>query len=224
LRPATIQAFSARFGLRIHTFYGTTESGGISYDDAEAVDPHETVGRPIPGVTITFRDDDGQPASRGRVHISSGGVADGYVGESPGDFCGRGFLTGDYGTFDADGRLVLTGRISSFINVAGKKVQPAEVEAVLREMPGVRDARVLGATDPQRGEQVVACIVCDRIGRPPAILAVRRFCSARLAAHKIPRVVVCLDAWPLTARGKVDRRALDEAVRAAMADLPEQLC
>jgi long-chain acyl-CoA synthetase len=224
LKPATIKGFFDRFGVRIHSFYGTTESGGISYDDVETVDPHETVGRPIPGVTITFRDDDGQPASRGRVHVSSAGVADGYVGEAAGDFDERGFLTGDFGTFDADGRLVLTGRISSFINVAGKKVQPTEVETVLREMPGVRDVRVLGAIDPQRGEQVVACIVCEPIGRPPAILAVRRFCSARLASHKIPRLVVCLDAWPLTSRGKIDRRALDEAVRAAMADLPEQLC
>jgi len=55
-------------------------------------------------------------------------------------------------------------------------------------------------------------------------MAVRRFCSSRLAAFKIPRVVVMLDAVPMTPRGKVDRRALDEAVRAAIAGFPEQLC
>ena len=67
---------------------------------------------------------------------------------------------------------VLTGRVSSFINVAGKKVQPAEVEDVLRTMPGVRDVRVLAAADPQRGEQVAACIVRDRTD--PAALDARR--------------------------------------------------
>ena len=114
--------------------------------------------------------------------------------------------------------------MSSFVNVAGKKVQPAEVEDVLREMPGVRDVRVLGAADRQRGEQVAACIVRDRTAVPLTLLAVRTFCSARLAPYKIPRIVVCLDAIPMTARGKVDRHALDEAVKAAIAGFPEQLC
>ena len=73
-------------------------------------------------------------------------------------------------------------------------------------------------------EQVAACIVRDRTAPPLTILAVRRFCSARLAPYKIPRIVVCLDAIPMTARGKVDRQALDEAVKAAIAGFPEQLC
>jgi long-chain acyl-CoA synthetase len=224
LMPSTIRDFRARFGLRIHSFYGTTEAGGIAYDDADSIDALDTVGRPLPGVTITFRDDDGSAARGGRVHISSAAVADGYVGESDTDFCDGGFLTGDQGTFDDDGRLLLTGRASTFINVAGKKVQPSEVEDVLHEMPGVRDVRVLGIADPQRGEQVVACIVSDQNRAAPTVLAVRRFCSARLASHKIPRLVVRFDALPLTARGKLDRRAIDDALRAEIAGFPEQLC
>jgi acyl-CoA synthetase (AMP-forming)/AMP-acid ligase II len=55
-------------------------------------------------------------------------------------------------------------------------------------------------------------------------LAVRQFCSARLAAFKIPRTVVVLDAIPLTARGKTDRRALEEAIRLRIEGFPEQLC
>jgi long-chain acyl-CoA synthetase len=223
LRPATIRDFQRRFGARIHSFYGTTETGGIAYDAADTLEDLSSVGRPIPGVTVTFRDDEGQEADGGRVYVSSDAVASGYVGDADDEFAG-GFLTGDHGTFDASGRLVLTGRVSSFINVAGRKVQPAEVEAVLHEMPEVRDVRVVGAIDPQRGEQVVACIVTEAGRRAPTILAVRRFCAARLAPHKLPRLVVCLEAWPLTERGKVDRRALDEAVRAALADIPEQLC
>lgn len=244
LQPATVRAFLERFGVRIHSFYGATECGGISYDDSDDLTGIDTVGRPLPGVTITFQGDDDNvgrvppehrspegrrcldPAapSVGRVHVRSDAVADGYVGEGAIEFGHEGFLTGDYGTTDSDGRLRLTGRVSSFINVAGKKVQPEEVEDVLRTMPGIRDVRVVAATDPQRGEQVAACIVASHGERPPSVIAVRRFCSARLAAFKIPRVIVMLDAVPMTARGKVDRRALDDAVRAAIAGFPEQLC
>ena len=78
-------------------------------------------------------------------------------------FVDGGFLTGDYGAFDARGRLVLAGRVSSFINVAGRKVQPDEVERVLRAMPGVADvARGRRAPMPRRGQQIVACLVAAR--------------------------------------------------------------
>ena len=95
---------------------------------------------------------------------------------------------------------------------------------MLRTMPGIRDVRVIAASDPQRGERVAACVVGAHGERPPSVVAVRRYCSARLTAFKIPRVVVVLDAIPMTARGKVDRRALDDAVKAAIAGFPEQLC
>jgi len=77
-------------------------------------------------------------------------------------------------------------------------------------MPGVDDVRVVAAADARRGQQLVACIVTRREITP---LAVRRFCSTRLAPHKIPRSVVFLDAIPMTARGKTDRVALDSIVR-----------
>jgi acyl-CoA synthetase (AMP-forming)/AMP-acid ligase II len=83
---------------------------------------------------------------------------------------------------------------------------------------------VIAAADRQRGEQVVACLVAEPGVPPPSTLAVRRFCSARLAPFKIPRTVLFLEAMPVTARGKLDRRALDDAVRAAIAGSPEQLC
>jgi acyl-CoA synthetase (AMP-forming)/AMP-acid ligase II len=234
LMPETVRGFHDRFGIKIHSFYGTSESGGIAFDGSDDIAVLDTVGTPLPGVTITFRPDDDIRGNGGRVHIRTGGVASGYAvptkvgthefGEPGGDFCEDGFLTGDIGHFDDGGRLHLTGRVSSFINVAGKKVQPAEVEKVLREMPGIRDVRVIAGADAQRGELVAACIVVDRAAAPITVLGVRRFCSSRLAPHKIPRVVVRLETLPLTVRGKVDRRALDEAVRASIAGFPEQLC
>ena len=215
LPPDTVRAFHDRFGVKIHSFYGASESGGISYDASDEVDGDDTVGHPLPGVTISFRPDPLTPPGTGRVHVRSSGVAAGYVGGASEEFCDGGFLTGDYGRFDTAGRLTLTGRVSSFINVAGRKVQPAEVEDVLRRMPGVRDVRVLGTADAQRGEQVVACLVADGAAAGTlTTMSVRRFCSSRLAPHKIPRAVIVLDAIPLNARGKTDRRALEALVRA----------
>ena len=89
-------------------------------------------------------------------------VASGYTDGDGGAFVDGGFLSGDRGAFDACGRLTLVGRVSSFVNVAGRKVQPDEVERVLRAMPGVDDVRVVAAADARRGQQLVACIVPRR--------------------------------------------------------------
>ena len=140
-----------------------------------------TVGRPLPGVTITLRREDrqaeGAPIDGGRVHVAGDAVSSGYAGQAPADeaFTDGGFLTGDFGRFDARQRLILTGRASSFINVAGKKIQPEEVEQVLRSMRGVEDVRVLGVADAVRGQQVVACVVTQ--AHDLTAPEIRQFCG-----------------------------------------------
>ena len=214
LPAATVRAFHERFGVKIHSFYGTTEAGGISLDDDDEIDDSGSVGRPLPGVAVTLRNEEDVV---GRIHVASTSVAAGYSDAGQGDeaFVDGGFLTGDCGVWDAKGRLTLSGRVSSFVNVAGQKVRPDEVEEVLRTMPGISDVRVLGADDPSRGQQIVACVVAEPQGSI-AELAVRRFCAARLAPHKVPRAIVFVDAIPVTARGKIDRAALDGIVRARL--------
>lgn len=210
LPMSTVRAFHARFGIKVHSFYGTSESGGISYDDAEEIGDQVTQGRPLPGVTVTLQADSTTSSSEGRVHVASDAVGCAYLGESTTDFRDGGFLTGDIGRFDDEGRVMLLGRVSSFVNVAGRKVQPEEVEQVLRTIPGIADARVVGAADPRRGEQLVACVVATRPGL--TVLDVRRQCAERLAPHKIPHVWIFMDAIPLTERGKTDRRQLQSLV------------
>jgi long-chain acyl-CoA synthetase len=144
--------------------------------------------------------------------VSGEAVTCGYAGEAVDHtaFDG-GFLTGDLARFEDDGRLTLVGRVSSFVNVAGRKVQPDEVERVLREMPAIADARVMGLPDSRRGQQLVACVVARTPGLRP--YAIRTFCAERLAAHKIPRAIIFLDALPTDGRGKTSRRALELLVR-----------
>ena len=213
LDSATVHAFARAFGIKVHSFYGTSETGGIAYDDSDDLDAVGTVGRPIPNVTVTLRNEDGAPRDGGRVHVASTAVSSGYAGRAgtSDDFTDGGFLTGDFGRFDAGRRLTLTGRASSFINVAGRKVQPEEVEQVLRAMPGIRDVRVLGVADAVRGQQILACVVAD--DPPLTASAVRAFCAARIAAYKVPRTIVWLERIPLTERGKTDRAKLEALVR-----------
>jgi acyl-CoA synthetase (AMP-forming)/AMP-acid ligase II len=217
LAPATTRAFHERYGVKIHSFYGASETGGIAYDDTDDPDAGGAVGRAMPGVTITLTPDDAARREdcgpgTGRIHVRSAAVSSGYSDGDRDGFVDGGFLTGDCGALDACQRLTLLGRVTSFVNVAGRKVQPDEVEQVLRTMPGVRDVRIVAAPDTRRGQQIVACVVTSDIAVTP--LAVRQFCAARLAPYKIPRSVVFLNAIPLTARGKTDRAALDDLVRA----------
>ena len=227
LGAATIGAFHDRFGVKIHSFYGASETGGIAFDSDDDVDDSGTVGTPLPGVTVTLRDDNRQstitqpsairhPPLRGRVHVSSAAVSSGYIDETSDAFVDDGFLTSDYGEWDGRGRLLLRGRVSTFVNVAGRKVQPAEVEAVLRTMPGIADVRIVAAPDPRRGQQIVACIVADARVSSITTLGVRRYCAERLASHKVPRAIVFVERIPITARGKTDRAALDALVHARL--------
>jgi long-chain acyl-CoA synthetase len=220
IAPDTVQYFKQAIGRKIHSFYGTSETGGISFDDSdEAVTPL-SVGRALPRTSVALHDRSAD-GEQGRVFVRGPAVAAGYAGSDADEddtaFTDGGFLTADLGRFTADGRLVLAGRVSRFINVAGRKVDPAEVEVVLRSIPGVADATVVGLPCENRGEQVVAHV---RAGAATLTEAdVRQYCAARLSPHKVPRHVVFGHDLPADARGKIDRFGLERLI-AGRADEP----
>jgi long-chain acyl-CoA synthetase len=211
--PITVSEFKKLFGLKIHSFYGTSETGGIAYDGSDEVSDPLTLGRPLDGVAVTFRALPAGVPGEGRLHVRSAAVAHGYAAnraDTQENFVDGGYLTGDVGYTDEAGRIVLTGRVSRFINVAGRKVHPDEVARVLRACPGVSDARVFGVADPARGQALVACVVAD----PAAVdaIAIRRHCAMKLSPYKIPRRIVVLERLPVDARGKTDHHALEALV------------
>jgi acyl-CoA synthetase (AMP-forming)/AMP-acid ligase II len=108
--------------------------------------------------------------------------------------------TRDQGQWSERGELVITGRTSLFINTAGNKVDPAEVEATLRLHPAVSDVVVFGVPAPH-GEQVVAAAVVTRT--PCSADELRVHCRSMLAAYKVPRVVTFRAALPRSPLGKV---------------------
>ena len=117
------------------------------------------------------------------------------------------FRTGDLGERSADGYVTLRGRASDLIISGGFNVYPREIEDVLLEQPGVREAAVLGVPDARRGELPLACFAGE--ADPAALEAA---CRRLLASFKVPRSFVRVDALPRNAMGKVDKGRLREAL------------
>ncbi len=203
LSAATAAVFRARFGVKIHSFYGSSECGGIAYDASNDVVPEGCVGEPMRGVRLAH---DGEA---GRVEVHGPAVGEGYFPEADAGVLGGGrFVPGDLVRRTPHG-FVIAGRVSDFINVAGRKLNPAEIETRLREVPGVREAVVFGVPSALRGEEPVACVVGD-----VSAVVLRQFCTANLPAWQAPRDFWIVDALPFNERGKLNRRALADAYRA----------
>lgn len=217
LDAATVRAFHGKFGRKIHSFYGCSETGGISYDDAADLNDPVTAGRPMPDTDVSLRPHAQAGPGAGRIHVSGTAITAGYASQvgdtNTSSFTDDGFLTGDLGYFDHAGQLLLTGRISVFVNVAGRKVDPHEVERVLLAIPGIADVRVFGVACDKRGQKLVACLVAREPGVTRAF--VRKRCADSLSPHKIPRDFLFLEALPLTGRGKIDRQELEALVARA---------
>ena len=205
--PATVIWFRDRLNRKVHSFYGSSETGGIAYDDSDDVADPLHVGRAMPETRVEIRGETGA----GRIFVAGNAVVSGYAPAGRGDpaspFRDGGFLTGDIGYLDGENRVVLTGRGSPLVNIAGRKVDPAEVERVLAGLPGVVDARVLGVSCARRGQELVAFVVRSHSALTP--IAIRQRCAGTLSPYKIPRRIIFIDQLPIDARGKIDRRALE---------------
>jgi len=222
LRPADAAAFHDATGIKVHIFYGSSECGGITFDRSTVPALMAgQVGSPLARVRIEIVDSGGNPLPAGisgRVRVHSPAVGLGSTGGGCEDdgILGRTFLTGDVGVLDEEGRLTLTGRVGELINVAGKKVHPAEVRQVLEEMPGVHGTVVAGVPDPHRG-QMVGAIVATTPGGSVTISRLLAHCRGRMAPHKIPRRIVLVSELPVNDRGKVSR----ETIEALLSRLPQ---
>ena len=194
--------FSAKFGRKIHAFYGASECGGISYDATdERLYQEGHVGTPLPGVEIEQEEESDEP---GPLVVRGPAVGDGYFPAADEAVLGGGsFVPGDLVRRGPRG-LYLTGRTSDLINVGGRKLNPLEVEARVLECPGVRQAVVFGIPSALRGEEPVACVAGDALDSA----AVLRHCQQHLAPWQMPRAVWIVADIPATERGKISRREL----------------
>ena len=202
LAKQAAERFTMRFGRKVHAFYGSSECGGISYDATGRRHYEEGfVGTPMPGVEIAQ-----EGSEAGPIGVRSAAVGDGYFPAGDEAVLGGGrFVPGDLVRRTADG-LYLTGRTTDVINVAGRKLNPLEVEARMAECPGVTQAVVFGVPSALRGEEPVACVT----GQGIDAAGVLRFCQQALSPWQVPRDVWVVEEIPATERGKISRRALAE--------------
>lgn len=209
------EAWQTILGVRLGQLYGSTEVGSVTFNDpgSEDFDPL-SVGSPLPGAELRIVDPrDPDPArplptgTEGRVAVTSSGMMEKYLDGCDGDIVKGYFLTNDLGRLDAQGRLTLTGRLNLLIDLGGRKVNPAEVEAVLMAHPHVADAVVLAMPMTETINRLRA-IVVPKFGEEVDLESLRRFARKRLSPHKLPRVYEVRRDLPRTTTGKVRREML----------------
>jgi long-chain acyl-CoA synthetase len=209
------------FDAKLVEIYGMTEGGVVTALEARLhPDKLASVGRPSPGCELAIIDEHGQklPSGRtGEVVGRSASIMCGYLNRPEDtralvwtDAEGRVFLrSGDFGRLDDDGFLFLAGRKKDVIISGGFNVYATDIEAVLREHPGVREAAVIGIPSPEWGESPLGFIVAES-GHTLDAQEVLDFCNARLGkTQRLVKVEVRRDL-PKSAIGKILKRELRE--------------
>lgn len=208
-------------GTPVATEYGPTEiTVGNSGQQVADPDPHGLIplGRPIPGTTMYVLDGALEPVPvgvPGEVYVGGAGVAHGYLGEPaltaerflpdpygvPG---ARLYRTGDRARWTERGELEFLGRTDHQVKIRGYRIEAGEVREALRRTPGVADAVVAAVGQPVR----LAAFLLPAPGQVPDAARTRAALARRLPEYMVPSELVVVDGFPLTANGKVDRRAL----------------
>ena len=223
--PAIRTFFSRIPGCRLHNHYGPTESHVVTAFTLPS-DPAEwpgrpSIGRPIANARIEILDRDRQrvPAGiPGEIAIGGGVLARGYLNHAdltaerfvPDPFSvdarARLYLTGDRGRFRADGMIDYLGRSDDQVKIKGYRVEVAEIEVVLRSLEGIAAAAVIAVGESTDTRRLVAYVVPSEPGASAD--AIRTAVAALLPDYMVPSTVVLVDGLPISANGKVDRRAL----------------
>ena len=210
--------------MRFFNAYGPTEA--TVYATAMPIngagDPPR-IGAPLPDVRIEILDADGRSlpvGDCGEIHIGGAGLARGYLGrpeltaerflDAAGTLPQRLYRTGDLGRWLPDGTIEYLGRNDFQVKVRGYRIELGEIEATLGRVEGVRDAIVLAREDAQGQKQIVAYYRAadSGEGHAPDAASLRMALARSLPDFMVPAAYVCIDAWPQTVNGKLDREAL----------------
>ncbi len=234
--PAELAARTrAALGAEVVNLYGPTEVCINATAHAFAADGGATVpiGRPVDHVRAYVLDRGGEPVPvgvPGELYLGGVQVARGYLGRPgmtagsfvpdglSGEAGGRLYCTGDRVRWLPGGVLEFLGRIDQQVKLRGFRIETGEVEAVLREHPGVADAVVAVRGDGAGERRLVAWLVPSGSDAAPDAAGLRGWMRGRLPEHMVPSDFVALATFPLTPSGKTDRRALPDPERASAAD------
>ena len=230
LEPEMLRPWFLRHGdqrPQIVNMYGITETTvHVTYRPIREADLERglsVVGRPIPDQQVYILDGRGEVVPvgvRGEIHVAGAGVARGYMrrpeltrerfrpnpfGGDPAELLYR---TGDLGRYLVNGDIEYLGRCDQQVKVRGFRIELGEIEATLANHPAVADAVVAAVDDSHGSKRLIAYIVTPSRGAAPAAAVLRAHLRQNLPDYMIPAIFVPLESIPLTAHGKVDRRAL----------------
>lgn len=209
LHPQSAREFLAKFNVPVCQGYGIIEVGLPIQNIAEAVEYPEAIGRPVEGFDVKIVDENMKllpDGVTGQLAVRGPGMFSGYLNppRSRAEVLRDGwFLTGDLAHRDSGGRMVLDGRTSSVIHVAGHKVFPEEVAAVLDQHPAVLRSRVSARAHPQMGEAIHADVQLRPGHAETKSEDVIAFCRRRLSSQKVPASLEIVAEISTTSSGKV---------------------
>ncbi len=216
-----LKDFEAKFGIPLIEGYGLSEASPVvSLNPVKGVRKPGSIGVPIYDVEVTVQDDHGNilpPGTIGEICVRGANVMLGYWNapeETAATFRNGWLLTGDIGYKDEDGYFYITDRKKDMLLVHGMNVYPREIEEVIYQFPGIKEAAVVGAPDPRRGEQPVAFVAPEEGVQiqPEALL---QYLKTKLADYKVPHRIHFLTALPRNASGKVLKPTLRAWLREA---------
>jgi long-chain acyl-CoA synthetase len=214
--PADVKrAMIEWWGPVIHEFYGSTESGAVTFaNSGDALQKPGTVGRIAPGAELRFVGDDGKPLPQGEIgeiYSRIAGNPDFTYHNKPekrAEIERDGFITsGDVGYIDADGYVFICDRKRDMVISGGVNIYPAEIEAVLHAIPGVHDCAVFGIPDDEFGEALMA-VVEPQPGVMLDVADIRARLKVALADYKVPKHVEIDRNLPREDSGKIFKRRL----------------
>jgi long-chain acyl-CoA synthetase len=216
LPAQVLKEFEAKFHIPLIEGYGLSEASPVvTKNPLDRTRKAGSIGLPIPNVEVSIQDDAGRELGAnevGEVCVRGGNVMLGYwkQPEETAKVMRQGWLlTGDIGYRDAEGYYFITDRKKDMLLVNGINVYPREIEEILYQFPGVKEAAVIGKADPRRGEQPIA-FVAPNDGVVLDEKALQQFLRRKLADYKVPRKVVVLPALPRNATGKILKTTLRE--------------
>ena len=199
--------------------YGMTElTAGATMPLASDSMEHRlgTVGKIVPNIEIKLIDAGGNivpVGSPGELCTRGVTIIKAYYGDparSASSIDSEGwFRTGDLATVDADGYFKIVGRIKDIIIRGGENIPPGDVEECLMRNPNIQSAVVVAVPDEKYGEEVCACVLL-KPGMSTTEEEIRDFCKGKITFYKIPRYVLFVKSFPMTASGKIRRHILQE--------------
>ena len=221
-----VDLFKQLDGCTLHNHYGPSESHVVtSYTlakDPAAWASHPAIGQPISNTQIYILDQSMNPVPigvPGELYIGGVALARGYINRPdvtaekfiPDPFStepgARLYKTGDQSRYLPDGNIEYLGRMDHQVKIRGFRVELGEVEAVLGQHPAVRESVVMAREDTPGNRRLVAYVIAD-VQEENVTSQLRTYLREQLPEYMVPSAFVLLDEFPLTANGKVDRRAL----------------